>query len=535
MNSTSVFFDSVYYGSVWEREADALVHIEAQSGAGFKTLGLVVVDTISDDPPEISYRLRMNYSYIPSTKTIVNRFAVRLDSGYIRYWSSGFLSIQQAVDSWGFRADIGDERKRAAAATDQAQSTLNSLVAAAIDPASVGVNISSLDADLRSVGRLLAEQIENATLAANAVLANRTLNGTNATRAFFTFNDVAAAVARGIQAVPQDQLGNETAVANAIVSSVTAIGVSDDIARTLASNVADDIARATVDLRAFVGPAVGNALNSSGALNSTLGRQLMGLLEQEAAVVVAGQVVSTLLVAQTEQNVTLGDIHSLFRDELIDADLYNTTAAARQSPVTGAAEALWASIVGGKDTVWASPMPTPSYLINRFLQVAGFLIGQLTVMATLYPFGVLVKGLVEEKEMELRELMKIAGLQPWVNSAGWIVTYWLLFALSALIVTIYLIGALFTRTSFSLLYAHLLMFYTANVALALLLATFFSRARLASILSPVILFVFLCPRYIFYAPGIEDTDLVWARYIAALLRCVACSSVCLCPHAMLSV
>ena len=525
INKTTLLFDSVYHGSVWNDEDAALRYIEEQSDMGRKTLALVVVDEISANPPSIKYRLRMNYSFIPSTKSLVNRYAVRLDTSYIRYWSSGFLSVQQAVDSWGFRADIKDAKKQTNSNAAGVQNAIEDLINAATDPSIKfnGRNLSQIDGDLRRISRQLAEAIENATIAADSLFngTNATgLNGTNGTsglRFAFTFNDIASAVAAGIASVPQDQLSNETAVRIAITDSVAAIGVPRNIAAQLADEVADDLVAATKDLQSFVGPAVTNALNQSGILNTTLGRQLTTVLEDEAAIAVAGQFVSTLLIAQSEQNVTLGSVHSLFREELLDANILNVTASAAKNPAVAAAATLFATLTGGKEVVWASPMPTPEYAVNVFLAIAGFLLGQLTVMATLYPFGVLVKSLVEEKEMQLRELMKIAGLQPWVNTAGWVITFFVLFFVSALIVTTYITTALFSRTSFTLLFAHIFSFYVSNISLALMLSTFFTRSRLASILSPVVLFCMLCPRYIFFAPGIEDTDLVWARYLAAFL------------------
>ena len=46
----------------------------------------------------------------------------------------------------------------------------------------------------------------------------------------------------------------------------------------------------------------------------------------------------------------------------------------------------------------------------------GFLLGLAMVMATMYPMARLTKGVVEEKESRMREVMRIMGLREWVVS-----------------------------------------------------------------------------------------------------------------------
>lgn len=49
---------------------------------------------------KVNYVIRMNYTTLPSTNRLINDFPLGLDTDYQKYFLSGFLSIQSAVDDW---------------------------------------------------------------------------------------------------------------------------------------------------------------------------------------------------------------------------------------------------------------------------------------------------------------------------------------------------------------------------------------------------------------------------------------------------
>jgi hypothetical protein len=65
-----------------------------------RTLALIVLREI--EPAKVNYVIRVNYTTLPNTNRIVNRFTLGLDPSYQSYFLSGFLSLQSAVDNWVF-------------------------------------------------------------------------------------------------------------------------------------------------------------------------------------------------------------------------------------------------------------------------------------------------------------------------------------------------------------------------------------------------------------------------------------------------
>jgi hypothetical protein len=59
---------------------------------------VVVLDSMEDG--DVRYKIRMNYTTVPDTNWIVKWIARGLDTKYQRYYTSGFLSLQHAIDSF---------------------------------------------------------------------------------------------------------------------------------------------------------------------------------------------------------------------------------------------------------------------------------------------------------------------------------------------------------------------------------------------------------------------------------------------------
>ena len=60
---------------------------------------------------------------------------------------------------------------------------------------------------------------------------------------------------------------------------------------------------------------------------------------------------------------------------------------------------------------------------RSFYGSVGPLLGLVLCLSLLYPLGMLIKGLVEERETRMRELMRISGMHTWPLVAAWWVTY----------------------------------------------------------------------------------------------------------------
>ena len=58
----------------------------------------------------------------------------------------------------------------------------------------------------------------------------------------------------------------------------------------------------------------------------------------------------------------------------------------------------------GAGELYAMPMPTAEYDQNLFYTAVGYLLGLAISMGFLYPMSRLVKGVVEEKELRIKEV-----------------------------------------------------------------------------------------------------------------------------------
>ena len=165
--------------------------------------------------------------------------------------------------------------------------------------------------------------------------------------------------------------------------------------------------------------------------------------------------------------------------------------------------------------VWGVPFPRAALRENTFYDALGPLLGLMMCLSTLYPVGMLVKGLVQEKETRTRELMSIMGLQSWALAAAHATTYAVVFFLVALFSTALLHDAVFPTTDWTVLFAFFLALLLTGVPLGFLISAFFSRARLASIVGPFALFTMGMPRYVFFDS--EDSQALSAKRWACLL------------------
>ena len=174
-----------------------------------------------------------------------------------------------------------------------------------------------------------------------------------------------------------------------------------------------------------------------------------------------------------------------------------------------------ATAVGAGRLVWGTPFPVAAFSRSSFFESSGPLLGMVMSLAMVYPFGMLIKGIVEEKEIGMRELMRISGLCSWALGAAWSVAYTLLFLAISIVAAAVLQQSVFVHCSVSVLFGMLFLFMLSCIPLAFLVASFFARARLASIFGPFALFALLLPRYIFFRTS--EVQALGAKRLACLL------------------
>ena len=169
--------------------------------------------------------------------------------------------------------------------------------------------------------------------------------------------------------------------------------------------------------------------------------------------------------------------------------------------------------------LWSMPMPTAAYSQNAFFQAVGFLLGLTIAMAYLYPTSRTIKSMVEEKECRMKETLLILGVRPWAHWLSWLMTTCIIFFVISVLVTVTLSANVLMHSSPAYLFTFIGLFSTATIGFCFVIASFFSRAKLAAIVGPMALFATLLPRFIFF--GSNRYEAITSKKLASLLPCTA--------------
>jgi ABC-2 family transporter protein len=138
--------------------------------------------------------------------------------------------------------------------------------------------------------------------------------------------------------------------------------------------------------------------------------------------------------------------------------------------------------------IWSMPMPTAMYTQNDFFLQVGYLLGLTMVMAFLFPVSRLIKTIVEEKELRLRETLYILGVEPWAHFGSSLTMAGIMFVVTAILVTTILSKNVLKYSNAMLLFAWIVLFLTATLGFCFSIAALFSKSKLASIVGPMAFF-----------------------------------------------
>jgi hypothetical protein len=160
-------------------------------------------------------------------------------------------------------------------------------------------------------------------------------------------------------------------------------------------------------------------------------------------------------------------------------------------------------------------MPVQSAAVNPFYQNSGPFVGLVLCLALLYPVSRLIKVLVEEKESRMKETLKIMALRNWVFVLHHGMTAALIFTAIAIVQTILLGASVMSHSNKVLLFVYFEVFALSMLSLAFLISVFFSRAKLAGIVGPIVCFALVMPRYAFLTTA--DDDMLGAKFFTCIL------------------
>uniref|UniRef100_A0A7N6BW12 ABC transporter domain-containing protein n=1 Tax=Anabas testudineus TaxID=64144 RepID=A0A7N6BW12_ANATE len=170
--------------------------------------------------------------------------------------------------------------------------------------------------------------------------------------------------------------------------------------------------------------------------------------------------------------------------------------------------------------VFVQQMPYPCFVNDVFIESIGSVLPMFLVLAFMETVCMMIKSLVLEKELRLKEVMRAVGIQ---NGALWSARFTenivLLTVPCVLISVMVKYGKVLQYSDPSVIFVFLLVFCLATISQCFFISVFFSKANLAAACGGLIYFVLYLPHVLCYAW--RDVMSFRAKVAVSLLSCVA--------------
>ncbi|CAB3224162.1 unnamed protein product [Arctia plantaginis] len=152
--------------------------------------------------------------------------------------------------------------------------------------------------------------------------------------------------------------------------------------------------------------------------------------------------------------------------------------------------------------------PHPPYWEDNSMAVLKLLFPMFVMLSTSYSAINIVRAIVVEKELQLKESMKIMGLPTWLHWTAWFWKQFIFQVLIAILMTILLKVhwftndegydnyAVFTHTSWTILLFFLMLYLCCMIFFCFMLSAFFSKGSTAALFTGVIWFLTFMPAFL---------------------------------------
>ncbi|KAK7101016.1 phospholipid-transporting ATPase ABCA1-like [Littorina saxatilis] len=169
-----------------------------------------------------------------------------------------------------------------------------------------------------------------------------------------------------------------------------------------------------------------------------------------------------------------------------------------------------------EEGVVVQQFPYPCWIYDRFVFAISRSLPLFMVISWIYSVAMIVKGIVYEKEMRLKEVMKIMGLGNGVHWLAWFINALILMVITIILFCIILKGGKVLEYSDpSVIFVFMLAFTVSTISQCFLISVFFSRANLAAV----------CGGFIYFILYLPYTQLVqFEEYTSTSLKMLSCLS-----------
>ncbi|KAF1787661.1 P-loop containing nucleoside triphosphate hydrolase [Phytophthora cactorum] len=192
------------------------------------------------------------------------------------------------------------------------------------------------------------------------------------------------------------------------------------------------------------------------------------------------------------------------------AGLSNSTKEALLTPLRQAPQSMLGATV--------APFPVDHYTSSPFYDNVSSVFSIVFVMAYLFTISRILVVLIQEKELRLREFMKILGVTEKTIILTWYMTYTAILFVGAVVQALAGLAGLFPNSSLIVTFLFFFLFGLSVLALAFLISTLFSKARVGAFVGMVAFFAMYA-----ISQGFSDSTAENTKRIGSILSPVALS------------
>jgi len=138
--------------------------------------------------------------------------------------------------------------------------------------------------------------------------------------------------------------------------------------------------------------------------------------------------------------------------------------------------------------------PSPAYEELAFWEMMSMTFAIFMVIGMILPILFMIRAIVQEKELKLKEGMRAMGLNPIAHTLSWWAHFVILFLSLAILLTM-VSGPLFEHSDSNLVFWYFMSFFLASISFSFFISAFFNRATVASILGIMVFFLSLFPYF----------------------------------------
>jgi ATP-binding cassette subfamily A (ABC1) protein 3 len=136
-----------------------------------------------------------------------------------------------------------------------------------------------------------------------------------------------------------------------------------------------------------------------------------------------------------------------------------------------------------------APFPIEAYISSPFYDQVADVFAIVFILSYLYSISRILVVLIQEKELRLREYMKILGVQEKAIVVSWYMTYILILFVGSILQALMGMAGLFANSSVFLIFLFFFLFSLSVLAYGFMISTIFSKARVGAFVGMVLFFL----------------------------------------------